>query len=234
MKTTFTTENKKGFTLIELLVVIAILATLAGISTPVIMSMQEEGKITTARTTCMQIVEATTRFQNDYDKMLPYRTDMAKADEANNYRVSLVLADDKDAGMLAILTNREETDEPMNQGREYYLKSDEQDKKMNGLYVDPNSGTLGLYDPWGKPYYVLLCDEPAGCIDPFTGKLIRGKQCLVYSLGPNQAGVAPESKPARKSGKKGGKKNKKAEASVEEEEYEEAIADNVYSWKKVN
>lgn len=232
MKTTFTNELKKGFTLIELLVVIAILATLAGISTPVIMGQMEAAKESAARKTCLDIVEGTTRFRND-NGVLPFRTDMAEPTEENNYQVSLVTADDKDAGMLAILLNRETTDEPLNTLREYYIKSDEQEKKMDGLYVDPNSDTLGLYDPWGKPYYVHMCEENTGCTDPFTGKQLRGKNCIVYSLGSNQTGVAPEGGVTKKANKKGNKKNnKKAEASVEEEEYEEAISDNIYSWKK--
>ena len=233
MKTTFTNQFKKGFTLIELLVVIAILATLAGISTPVIMGQMERSKESAARKTCMDIVEGATRFRTDYG-MMPYRADMAEATEENNYQVSLITADEKDAGMLAILTNREEDeDNRMNVNKDYYLKSDEQEKKMDGLYVDPNSGTLGLYDPWGKPYYVVMCEENEGCTDPFTGKQLRGKNCIVYSLGTNQVGVAPQATPARKSGKKN--KNKKAaEMTAEEEEYEEAISDNIYSWKKVS
>ena len=233
MKTTFTTQLKKGFTLIELLVVIAILATLAGISTPVIMSQVEAAKESSARKTCMDIVEGATRFRSDYG-IMPYRASKAEPTEENNYQVSLVTADDQDADMLAILTNREDVDdsERMNENKDYYLRSDEQEKKADGLYVDPNTGNLGLYDPWGKPYYVLMCEENDGCTDPFTGKKLRGKNCIAYSLGSNQTGVAPEVTPTRK---KSNKKNKKeAEMSIEEEEAAEAIADNIYSWKKVS
>ena len=234
MKMISTTQADRGFTLIELLVVIAILATLAGISTPVIMGQMDAAKETSARKVCMDIVEGATRFRTDYG-MLPFNSSKKEASEENNYQVALVTADDEDADLLAILTNREEGDpeERMNKNGDYYLRSDEQEKKVDGLYVDPTSGTLGLYDPWGKPYYVYMCEEDSGCTDPFTGKQLRNKNCIVYSLGADGLGKAPETTPTRS--KKGNKKKKKnEEMSIEEEEAAEAIADNIYSWKKVS
>ena len=230
MKTTFTTHSKKGFTLIELLVVIAILATLAGICSPMIMGAMETARENTARTTCSMIVEGVSRFYDDY-KTLPFRVDEAEPTEENNYQVSLSTEVGQDAGMLAILLNREDDDDNrMNINKDYYLRSDVQEKKAEGLYEDPSTGDLvGLYDPWGKPYYVLMCEENSGCTDPFTGKKVRGKKCLVYSLGANGTGKAPETIPTRK---KGGKPNQ--QMTIEQEEAEEAIADNIYSWKKVS
>lgn len=230
MKMTFTTYNKKGFTLIELLVVIAILATLAGISSPIIMGQMEAARESTARKTCLDIVEGATQFRTDYG-VLPFRTDEAEPSEENNYQVSLTTEVGSDAGMLAILTNREEDDDSrMNTNKEYYIRSDVQEKKAEGLYEDPATGELvGLYDPWGKPYYVLMCEENEGCTDPFTGKKLRSKNCIAYSTGVNGIGKAPDRIPAR-----GKKKNKNAEMTVEEEEAEEAISDNIYSWKKVS
>ncbi len=246
MKTTFTSRPTKGFTLIELIVVIAILGTLASISYPVIMSYMDTAKKTSATKTCTDIVEAVTRFRQDNAGALPYRMDMAKPDKQD--QISLVTADGKDADMLKILTNREEDeDNRLNTNKEFYLRSDEQESKADGLYVDPGSGDLGLYDPWGSPYYVILCEESEGCIDPFTGKRLRGKNCIVYGLGPDQSGVAPESSSSSskaskdKKGKKGKKGSKKGSKNSKPEtntsvaaDDEEAIEDNVYSWKKVS
>ena len=233
MKMTFTTHQKKGFTLIELLVVIAILATLAGISSPIIMSQMEAARESTARKTCLDIVEGATRFRTDYG-VLPFRTDEAEPTEENNYQVSLSTEVGSDAGMLAILTNREEDDDNrMNTNKDYYIRSDVQEKKAEGLYEDPATGDLvGLYDPWGKPYYVLMCEENDGCTDPFTGKKLRSKNCIAYSLGVNGTGKAPETIPT--TGKRNKKDKKNTEMTIEEEEAEEAIADNIYSWKKGN
>ena len=233
MKMTFTNRNKKGFTLIELIVVIAILATLATIGGGAVLRYLETAKETPARETCMRIVQGATNFRNDHG-VLPFRTSMAEPTEENNYQVSLVTADGKDADMLAILTNNETVDdeERMNTTRDTYFPADEQEKKMDGMYRDPNTDALSLYDPWGKPYYVMMCEESEGCTDPFTGKQLRGKNCIAYCLGANGTGIAPEATPARgkKTKPKGNKKP--AEASIEEEEMQEAIADNIYSWKK--
>ena len=244
MQTTFTSRRPQGFTLIELIVVIAILATLASIAYPGYMAFMDEAKRTSASKTCTDIVEAVTRFKTDNNGALPYNPGAVKADR--NDQISLVTADGKDADLLKILTNREtDEDNRINSLKEFYLKSTEVEEKSDGLYVDPGTGDLGLYDPWGKPYYVILCEEQEGCMDPFTRKRLRGKSCIVYGLGPDGEGVAP-SMTTRKSSasgsRKGGKKDKdgkkgkkdKEAAQAAAEEAAEAIEDNVYSWKKIS
>jgi len=241
MQTTFTSRRPQGFTLIELIVVIAILATLASIAYPGYMAFMDEAKRTSASKTCTDIVEAVTRFKTDNNGALPYSPGAVKADR--NDQISLITADGKDADLLKILTNREtDEDNRINRLSEFYLKSTEVEERFDGLYVDPNTGDLGLYDPWGKPYYVILCEEQEGCMDPFTRKRLRGKSCIVYGLGPDGEGVAP-SMTSRKSSASGGKKSgkkgkggKKAQeaARAAAEEADEAIEDNVYSWKKLS
>lgn len=214
MKTSFRNSQNKGFTLIELLIVIAILGTLAGIAYPAYMSVQVSASKSAAKKVCTDIVEGCTRFGQDNNGLMPYDPSDARAD--NDEQIFLATAAGKDAKMIEILTNREEGDERINSTRDTYLRSDEQERAADGLYVDA-SGNVGFYDPWGQPYYVVLCEEDLGCIDPFVRKKrLRGKHCIVYSTGPDQVGVA------------GGHAGRGKGASKDDS----SVADNVYSWKK--
>jgi hypothetical protein len=111
----------------------------------------------------------------------------------------------------------------LNSTRDVYLRSDEQEKPMDGLYVN-DANEVSFYDPWGKPYYITICEEDEGAIDPFTKRRYRGKNCLVYSTGPDQEGVADTTTTTKKP--KGAKPSAAAA-----DEAEEALEDNVYSWK---
>ena len=242
MKTRFPHRSAKGFTLIELLVVIAILATVAGIAFPVYMSVQENARKTAAKKGCTDIVEACTRYAQDFNGMMPYDTRAAQPDEQD--QIYLTTFDNKDASLVAILTNREQDgSDRINTTRETYLKSDEQPGKQNGLYVKDDE--IGYYDPWGKPYYVTINESDEGAYDPFDLTVrVRGKKCLVYSLGPNAEGLAdvhndqPTAKKGKKSSskkaKKGKKKGKKGgKGAAEDDDLLEALEDNIYSWKTV-
>lgn len=213
MKMTFRDSQNRGFTLIELLIVIAILGTLGGIAYPTYMSIQTNASKTAARKVCTDIVEACTRFGQDNNGSMPYDFNEAKAD--NRDQIFLTTEDGKDAKLVTILTNREEGDDRINSTRSTYMESNEQDERRDGLYVE-SSGGVSLYDPWGRPYYVVICEEDQGCYDPFVRKKrYRGKKCLVYSTGPDATGV--------------GSGHAKGKGSLDGEE---AVLDNVYSWKK--
>ncbi len=244
MKISPFSRKRKGFTLIELLIVIAILGVLGGIAYPIYMSMSKEAERSAARKVCTDIQGGVTTFSQDHNGMLPY--DPALLEEDDREQIRFTTEAGKDGRFIAILTKREsEDDDKINTEGNIYLRSDEnQDEKMaNGLYV--TSEGVSLFDPWGKPYYIVLCPSDAGCIDPFTDKQLRQK-CLAYSTGPDGEGAAPDatSSASPKAGKKGkkdkkDKKDKKKKKSapkpaVDDEEFAEAIEDNVYSWKEVD
>ena len=236
MKISLSPRSAKGFTLIELIIVIAILATLAGIAYPTYMSMQENAGRTAAKKVCVDIVNAVESFKQDNNGMLPYDSEMVEPD--NKDQMYLATTAGEDANMIKVLTNREDDeDRRLNSTRDIYLRSDEQEQPREGLFVDA-SGDLHFYDPWGQPYYIVLCEEDEGAIDPFTSRRFRGKNCLVYSTGPDTEGRAstdaPKKQPKSSDDKKGkkGKKGKNAEAEAAAAELaEEALEDNVYSWK---
>lgn len=235
MKISLSPRSSKGFTLIELIIVIAILATLAGIAYPTYMSIQGNAARTAAKKVCTDIVSAVESFKQDNNGMLPYDNSTVEADD--NDQMYLTTTAGEDGNMIRILTNREDESagRRLNSTHDIYLRSDEQEQPREGLFVD-GTGDLHFYDPWGKPYYIVLCEEDAGCIDPFTTRRYRGKNCLVYSTGPDQEGAAGAKKrvaTATKTKAKG-KKAKKAAAeaaAAAAELAEEALEDNVYSWK---
>lgn len=237
MKHHFSSSHQHGFTLIELIVVIAILAVLASISAPILMSVQDNARRTASKKVCTDIVEGVTRYMSDNNNLMPYDPEEATADA--KYQIFLETSDGKDAKLLSILTARD--DHQFNTTGDIYLRADLQERAADGLYE--KDGQLGLYDPWGHPYYVILCEEESGCIDPFTKKQLRGKQSLAYGLGPDGEGAAkaPTHKKAAKGakgnkkhqgGKKGSSKEAKAAAAAAAEEEAEALEDNVYSWKQ--
>ena len=222
MKISLSPRSRKGFTLIELIIVIAILATLAGIAYPTYMSIQTNAARTAAKKVCTDIVSAVESFKQDNNGLMPYDSSSAEPDDKD--QIHLTSISGEDAGMIKILTNREDDeDRRINSTRDVYLRSDEQEKPMDGLYVN-DANEVSFYDPWGKPYYITICEEDEGAIDPFTKRRYRGKNCLVYSTGPDQEGVADTTTTTKKP--KGAKPSAAAA-----DEAEEALEDNVYSWK---
>ena len=231
MKIALSPRSAKGFTLIELIIVIAILATLAGIAYPTYMSIQENAGRTTAKKVCTDIVSAVESFKQDNNGMLPYDSEMVEPNDKDQMYLSTTAGED--ANLIKVLTNREDDeDRRLNSTRDIYLRSDEQDQPRDGLFADA-SGELHFYDPWGQPYYIVLCEEDEGAMDPFTSRRYRGKNCLVYSTGPDTEGrpALASEKPKTSSNKKGGKKAAAAAAAAAAEIEEEALEDNVYSWK---
>lgn len=216
-----------GFTLIELIVVIAILGTLAGIAYPAIMGFQENARISAANKTCVDIVAGVASFKEDHNGILPYYPNAAKPNRDD--QIFLITEAKKDAGLISILTGYEDNEERLNINNEAYMKPTKVEAKQDGLFGD-TADELSLYDPWGKPYYIVLCESLSGCIDPFTNKRYRNDNCMVYSTGPDKEGVARAhtgGKNAKRNARKaGGAKNTAAQ------DEEDALLDNVYSWKK--
>lgn len=236
MKISLSPRSHQGFTLIELIIVIAILATLAGIAYPTYMSMQTNAARTASKKVCTDIAGAVESYKQDNNGMLPYNSEMVEPDD--NDQMYLTTLPGQDADIIKVLTNREgdDVERRLNTTRSIYLRSDEQEQPKDGLHID-SIGEIGLYDAWGKPYHIVLCEEDEGAIDPFTARRYRGKNCLVYGTGPDGEGsMVPEAAPTEKKGKK--KKMTKAEkkaaaeaAAAAAEHLAETLEDNVYSWK---
>ena len=224
MKSTNTIRQSRGFTLLELIVVIMILATLGGIAYPTIMGFQENARISSANKTCMDIVAGVAQFKQDHNGVLPYLANRVKPDRDD--QVFLTTLAGKDASLVCVLAGYEEGDTRLNVNNEAYMKPTKSEQQKDGLYGE-SADEISLYDPWGKPYYIVLSEAMEGCMDPFTGKRVRRESCLVYSTGPDGEGAAPAH-----TGRKARKAKNRAQRAEAAEAAEEALADNIYSWKK--
>ncbi len=238
MKTQALSSLKKGFTLIELIVVIAILAVLAGIAYPTLMSMKERPLITAANKTATDLVQGINNFKSDHNGILPIKGNRLKEDKNDQY--NLITENGEDASLVEILTNREDKndDDIVNSSQEVYMRSDVQESPRDGLFISDDD-KVNLFDPWGKPYYIVLTYNDAdGCIDPFTKKS-TGKPVIIFSLGQDMEGVPANfesSSPARSSRSSRSRKSSKSSRSSARQsdaELKEQILDNIYSWKKL-
>ncbi len=244
MKTQALSSFKKGFTLIELIVVIAILAVLAGISYPTLMSMKERPLITAANKTATDLMQGINNFKSDHNGILPIKGKRLKEDKNDQY--NLITENGEDASLVEILTNREDknSDDIVNSSQEVYMRSDVQESPRDGLFIGDDD-KVNLYDPWGTPYYLVLTyNDAEGCIDPFTKKS-TGKPAIAFSLGADMEGAPADfesSSPARRSRATRSKSTKSGSRSSQtrrttsrrnDEELQEQILDNIFSWKKL-
>lgn len=248
MKATLHNRPRKGFTLIELLIVIAILASLGGIGYGVYFSMFDRGKASAAKQVCVQLSTASETFFQDH-AIPPF--DLNKFDSQEE-QLHFATDGQADGGMITVLLGEEEEDAEgrrLNPTRQQYITGNIQEQAADGLY-QTQDGTMAYYDPWGSPYYVIYSESDRGAVDPFIEKSrpLRGKHFLVYSLGPDQDGLAPisqevqdakkeakkQERKERKKSKKMTKKEKEAakeQARIAAEDEKAAYEDNVFSWK---
>ena len=239
MKTATSNQHMRGFTLLELIVVIAILGTLMGIAYPAIMGVQENARIAASSKVCADVVAGVSNFKQDHNGIMPYYPNKAKPDK--NDQIYLTTLPGKDAGLLGILTGYEDSDMKLNTNNEPYMKPTRAESARDGLFGE-SASQLGLYDPWGKPYYVVMCEMTEGCIDPFTNRRVGRESCLVYGLGPDSDGVAVAHSGKKRvssgvsAGQTRGKKMSKAEVRKAQQDAQDAlndaVLDNIYSWKK--
>jgi prepilin-type N-terminal cleavage/methylation domain-containing protein len=179
-------HRKSGFTLVELLVVIAIIAVLAGAGFAAGNAAIQKARRTTALATAIAIESAVNNFYSEYSTM-------PKEIAGNNDPAAI---DTKDKAFVNALLGTETISVPLNPRAIKFLSVKEGQIIPGGgkgglVYDGKNSTTiLGIFDPWGGPFYVLLdgnYDESiTGVTTGQTGAqsvTLNGRRCAVYSKG---------------------------------------------------
>ncbi|MES2983488.1 MAG: type II secretion system protein [Verrucomicrobiota bacterium] len=183
MKTPFKKRSQQGFTLVELLVVIVIIAILATLGAGVGISALQKARKVTAQSAATNVANAVEQFYSEYH-VLPDPEDGATEDNAP-YR--------SDTGegitLLEILAAFEDE---QNERKMQFLNLKEADngKKRDGIvYNGTGDAVVGLYDPWGEPYYFVIDYDYDGRLEftpstayTYNAKL-NNKRVAVYSLG---------------------------------------------------
>jgi prepilin-type N-terminal cleavage/methylation domain-containing protein len=186
-----TDRRKRGFTLVELLVVIAIIAILASASFIVAAKAIQKAHMATALAVATSIERGVTDFANEYGSV-PSVSGDGTTDE--------LFETDKSSGvnLLNILMAKETKDPPDNL-RKMVLFNVAAGKKLGsggtkGIVYNSDDSILGLYDPWGNGYYVVIdCDgDDNDTIDltkyttPDPTTKILHKRVAVWSAGADK------------------------------------------------
>ncbi len=192
-------QARQGFTLIELLIVIAIIATLAGISAPMILTKLDDAKKIKGEAIAQQLEIAIDNFHNDYFKLPSPEIDYPLEDNTQFPYVAEI-TDQFGPSMLRILANQE-TEEPKvnHKGVEYFVPTEGKigaKGAIGGASLDDAGRITGLYDQFGQPFHIILnfdhdsgTDVPA--INPSNGskaanlkiKKLPGRDSAVFSAG---------------------------------------------------
>lgn len=207
MKTFSVLKARQGFTLIEILVVITIIAGLAAISFNVFMKMPDKARATASSATCGEIASAVNNFMSDHQGAWPVTAEPPAGK-------SFTTDADAPENMIAILMAKEVAPEEARINRKgvSYLSGNITDIKSDGIFQSANGALYGYYDPWGKPYYVIIDDDLNDSIpNPFDkAKREIQQKVIVFGTGSNRVGSDHDNKQLNK----------------------EATEDNVYSWKQ--
>lgn len=180
-------RNRLGFTLVELLVVIVIIAILSTIGFSVGLGALHKARRVTAQAAAMNVANAVEHFYSEYN-LLP---DPADATEDNTPYVTDAAGDGVE--LLNILSGYEDTTGDVQNGRKLrFLGVKESDNGKRGGIVYNGTGdkVVGLFDPWGQPYYIVLDYDYDGRLElnisldgsTYAPKL-NNKNVAVYSLG---------------------------------------------------
>lgn len=180
MKTHSLPKRLPGFTLVELLIVIVIIAVLAAAGLAGGNAALQKARKVTAQSAATTVAGAIEQFYSEYS-VLPDPTESATDDNAP-YATNQA----NGTALLGVLSAFEDT---LNDRKIRFLNLKEAEGGNRGgiVYNDTGDEVLGLYDPWGQPYYIVLdynYDERLTFTPQNLSEVtLNGKRVAVYSLG---------------------------------------------------
>ena len=180
MKTHSKSNSLSGFTLVELLVVIAIIAVLAAAGFAGGTAAMNRARKVTAQAAATSVATAIEQFYSDYSA-LPGTGD-SDADNLSTFPGGTGI------DILKALTGKDTTQNP--RGVRYLSLQEAKGtaKPKGGATYDASGTITGLYDPWGRPYYIAIdynYDDQLTVNPGITGTstTLNGKKSAVYSKG---------------------------------------------------
>lgn len=175
-------HRRSGFTLVELLVVIAIIAVLAGAGFAAGNAAIQKARRTTALATAIGIEAAVNNFYSEYGTM-----------PKDNLNTDTKVDTKTDLDLLKTLLGTETIAAPLNPRAIKFLSVKEGQKitggGKGGLVYDTGTTVLGLFDPWGGPFNVMLdgdYNETLTAVKPkgsTTSVDLNGRRVAVWSDG---------------------------------------------------
>jgi len=192
MKTQIMKNTKQGFTLVELLVVIVIIAVLATLGFAVGNGALQRARKVTAQAAATAVANSVEQFYSEYH-VLP-STDSG-APEEDNGSSPYVTNVANGIELLDVLSGFED-EQNERKIRFLNVKESENGSRDGIVYNGTGDGVVGLFDPWGQPYYIILDYDYDGRLEftpsaayPYNARL-NNKRVAVYSLGTDSPSSA--------------------------------------------
>ncbi|QTN34017.1 prepilin-type N-terminal cleavage/methylation domain-containing protein [Akkermansiaceae bacterium] len=187
MKIPSNQSPKTGFTLVELLVVIAIIATLAAAAFSIGPAAMNKARKLSAQNAATSVATAVNQFYTEYSALPDPGTNTAETEFSTTAGNGIKL--------LEILAGLDDSDQNARKIR-FFSGKEAKNRKDGVEYSSDGKAIRGMYDPWGRPFYIRMdydYDERLTVKPGSTPAVtLNGRRVAVYSLGvPEDSDAKP-------------------------------------------